>query len=231
MNAKMEAEALSAYERGWYRWGGIAALVLAVGYVAIIPLYAQVGAPPSGGGEAWFKYLAGKTTMWWVILGLSVFTDLLYIPVALTLYIALKAVNRYVMVLAAVFMGMFVVLDLAITWAHYASILSLYGNYAAAMDDAHRAAYLAAANYATAVLATPMEIVYAIVTASTGVLLTGIVMLGSEFGKVAAYLGVITGALGLIALSGWYPAIVGNALLATVWFFIVGYRLIRLAGA
>jgi len=209
-------------------WGGIAALVLVAGYLIIIPLFAHVGAPPNG-AEAWFKYLPGKTSIWWVILGLSVFTDLLYIPVALALYLVLKAVNRNVVLLAAVFMGMFVVLDLAITWAHYASILKLYADFAASADNAHRAACLAAAECAAAVLATPMEIFYAIVTASIGVLLAGFVMLKSEFGKVAAYLGIATGVLGLLALTGSYMVIIANALSGTVWFLLVGIRLLKLA--
>ena len=82
-----------------YLWGGIAALVLAVGYIVIIPLYAHVGSPPNG-GEAWFKYLPGKTTIWWTILGISVFTDILYLPLALALYLALKEVNKNAMALA-----------------------------------------------------------------------------------------------------------------------------------
>ena len=53
-----------------YRWGGIAALLLAIGYVVIIPLFAWAGAPPAT-GEAWFRYLPGKTTVWWAIIWLS----------------------------------------------------------------------------------------------------------------------------------------------------------------
>jgi hypothetical protein len=101
-------------------------------------LYAHVGAPPNG-GEAWFKYLPGKTEIWWTIAGLSVFTDFLYVPVAFTLYLALKEVNRNVMLLATAFAGLFVVVDLAVTWSHYASILTLYRNYSTATDDVHRA--------------------------------------------------------------------------------------------
>lgn len=211
-----------------YLWGGIAAVIIALGYVAIIPLFAHVGAPPTG-GEGFFNYLPGKTTIWWWILGISVFTDLLYVPLALSLYMALKPVNKYLMATAAVFMGMFVVLDLAMTQGHYASILTLFHNYSLAADGAHRAAYLAAAEYAAAVLATPMEIVYAIVILSIGVLLTGIVMLRSKFGKVAAWLALITGVLGIFSLTGWFPVIMGNALSVTAWFFVVGYKLIRFA--
>lgn len=216
-------------QKRWYRVGGLAALVLGIGYVAIIPLYAHVGVPPNGGGEAWFKYLAGKTTFWWTILGLSVFTDFLFVPVALALYLALKGINRNAMLLATTFVGLFVVLDLAITWSHYASILTLYRDYSKAADDAHRAGYVAAANYASAILACPLEIVYAIVTLSSGILVTGIVMLKAPFGKITAYLGLATGLLGIAALTGLSLIIIGNALFATAWLFFVSYRLYRLA--
>jgi hypothetical protein len=218
-----------ADQKLWYRVGGFAALVLAICYVAIIPLYAHVGAPPNGGGEAWFSYLAGKTTFWWTILGLSAFTDFLFVPVALSLYLALKVVNRNAMLLASAFVALFVALDLAITWSHYASILTLYSEYSKAVDDAHRASYIAAACYASAILSSPLEIVYAIVTLSSGILVAGLVMLKGPFSKITAYLGVATGILGIASLTRVAPIIIGNALFATVWLFFVGYRLCRLA--
>jgi len=191
-------------------------------------LYAHVGAPPNG-GEAWFKYLPGKTTVWWEILGLSVFTDFLYVPVAFALYLVLKEFNRNVMLLAGAFVGLFVVLDLAVTWSHYAAVLTLYQNYAIATDDAHRASYIAAANYASAMLNSPLEIVYAIVTLSSGILLIGLVMLRGAFNKITAYLALGTGVFGILSLTGFSFAIIGNALFATAWLFLVGYRLYRLA--
>ncbi len=191
-------------------------------------MYAHVGVPPNG-GEAWFKYLPGKTRVWWAILGLSVFTDFLYVPVAFGLYLALKEFNRNVMLLAGAFVGLFVVLDLAVTWSHYAAILTLYQNYAIATDDAHRASYIAAANYASAMLNSPLEIVYAIVTLSSGILLIGLVMLRGAFNKITAYLALGTGVLGILSLTGSSFAIIGNALFATAWHFFVGYRLYRLA--
>ena len=83
--ADTDIDATGREQKQFYRVGGIAALVLAVGYVVIFPLYAKIGAPPSG-GEAWFRYLPGRTTVWWIILGLSVFTDFLFVPLALALY-------------------------------------------------------------------------------------------------------------------------------------------------
>ena len=214
-------------QKYWYRVGSIAAILLGIGYIIIFPLYARVGAPPNG-GEAWFSYLPGKTTVWWAILGLSVFTDFLYVPLALALYLALKDVNRNAMLLATAFIGLFVVLDLAVTWSHYASILILYGNYCAATSDVQRAGYVVAANYGSAVLASRIEVVYAIVTLSFGILVTGVVMLRGVFDKLTAYLGLATGMLGIAALTGSSLAIIGNALSATAWLFSAGYRLYRL---
>ena len=216
-------------EKRWYRVGGLAALVLGICYVAIIPLYAHVGIPPAGGGEAWFQYLPGKTAFWWTILGLSVFTDFLFVPVALALYRALKGIDKNAMLLATAFVGLFVVLDLAITWTHYASILTLYRDYSTAADGAHRAGYIAAANYASAILKCPLEVVYAIATLSSGILVTGFVMLRGPFSRITAYLGLATGFLGIASLTGLSLFIIGNALFATAWLFWVGHRLYRLA--
>lgn len=213
--------------REWYRVGGIAALLLGIGYLIIFPLYASVGAPPNG-GEAWFKLLPGKTTIWWAILGICVFTDFLYLPVVLALYLALKGVNRNAMVLAAAMVGLFVALDLAVTWSHYASILTLYSRYSTATNDAQRAGYIAAADYASAMLTSPLEIVYAIMTLSVGFLLIGFVMLKSAFNKITAWLGLATGVLGIASITGLSVAIIGNALGATVWLLLVGYKLCRL---
>ena len=116
----------------------MSALTLGIAYIIIIPLFAHVGAPPTG-GEVWLKYLQGKTTVWWTILGLCVFTDFIYIPVALALYFALERVNRSAMLLAGVFVGLFVALDLAVTWANYAALLTLSGLYAAVTNEVQRA--------------------------------------------------------------------------------------------
>ena len=54
-------------------------------------------------------------------------------------------------------------------------------------------------------------------------------MLKSVFGKLTAYVGILTGLFGLAAVAGARVAIILNALAATIWLFLVGYRLYRLA--
>ncbi len=217
-------------ERWLYRVGGVSAIVLGLGYLAIFPLFAKVGAPPAT-GEGWLNYLAGKTAVWWAILGLSVFTDFLFVPVALSLYAALKHVSRSAMLLATAFMGLFVVLDLAVTWTNYAALLTLSALHSAASTEAQRASYVSAANYASAILASRVEVFYAIVDLSLGILTVSFVMLKAKgaFGRATAYVGLATGISGLVSITGFFPAILTNALLATAWLFLVGYRLIRLA--
>jgi len=212
------------------RLGAIAAILLGLGYLLIIPVYASVGAPPHD-GEAWLRYLPGKTQQWWMILWLSIVTDLLFLPVAMALYCVLGRFNRPVMVLSSALMGLFVMLDLAITWTHYATILELYRRYALAPDPAHQAAFVTGADCASAVLNTPLEIVYSIVTLSLGILLAGWVMLRARLAPVSSWLALITGVLGLLALTGYAPYIVGNALAATLWLFFVGVWMWRLSRA
>jgi hypothetical protein len=174
LDEKTVGHPVSLDQKSLYWVGGVAAILLAIAYVVIVPLYAAVGAPPSG-AHAWFKYLDGKTTIWWWIVTLSVITDFLFVPVAWALNLALKEAGRNAMLLATVFVGLFVILDLAVTWSHYASILVLYAKYSAASDEAQRMGYLAAANYGSAMLTSRLEIVYSIVTLSFGILVTGLV--------------------------------------------------------
>jgi hypothetical protein len=231
---KMMVNAVDPDGRWLYRVGGISALLLGLGYLITIPLYASVGAAPSG-AEARLIYLAENTTGWWTIFGLMVLTDFLFVPVALSLYLALKGINKNVMLLATACVGLFVVLDLAVTWASYAALITLSGDYAAATNDAQRAALVAAASYPAAVLNSIMAGICAILTLSSGILLTGFVMLKGIFNKVTAYLGLLTGISGIVAVVG--PLFIAalsvatmiNALLATVWILLVGYRLYRLA--
>ena len=159
-----------------YRVGGISAIVFGLAYIVIIALYVPMGARPSG-AEAWLEYIAGNLTAWWAILGLSVLTDFLLVPVVLALYLALKGIDKNAMLVATAFVGLFVVLDLALTWTNYASGIALSGYYAAATDDAQRAVFVAAAIYPSSVVESNLLFVYNSLTLGVGILITGLVML------------------------------------------------------
>ena len=219
--------------RWLYRTGGISALVLGVAYLVIIGLYVPIGAPPTG-VEARLTYLSGHTAVWWGILGLSVLTDFLFVPVALALYLALKQVNKNAMLLATACVALFVFLDLALTWTNYATLIAFSGKYVTAASEAQRAAVVGVANYPSAVLDSGLLFVYNTLVLAVGILMTGYVMLNGIFNKSTAYLGVATGTLGIVSVLGSFfassmsVAIILTSMLTTIWVLVVGYRLCRL---
>lgn len=70
-----------------------------------------------------------------------------FIPLAMALYLALKAVNRNAMLVGSGLLALFVILDMAVTWPNYAALIRLSGEYAAATGDAQRTVLARAASY------------------------------------------------------------------------------------
>jgi hypothetical protein len=231
---KLMANSVNPNIKGLYRAGSVSAIVLFVSYIIITVAYVRGGALPSG-AEEWLRYLAGHTVAWWIILGLSVLTDFLFVPIALSLYFSLKEVNRNAILAGTGFLGFFVVLDLAITWPNYSSLIILSRKYAATTNDAQRVDFVAAAIYAYSVLTSNLLAVYIILIPALGILIISLVMLKGIFKKVTAYLGVVTGILGIVAVVGGFftsslgLAVVITSVLTTFWILFVGYGLFRLS--
>ena len=219
-----------------YRVGGISALVLGIGYLLTIPMtiFSAGGFPPPG-TEARLAFFTEHAAGWWAVTALMIFTDLLYVPVFLALYQALKGINNYMMLLALACAGLFVALDLAVTWTAYSSLITLGGNYAAATSDAQRAVIVAAAGYPSAINDSPLLGIYATLIPATGLLLASLVMRKGIFNKALAYLGIVAGICGILAGVG--PIVLGaldiaqyiNAGLAMIWFFVVGRKIDQLS--
>ena len=220
--------------KGLYRVGGMSAIVLSMSYIIITVLYVMGGALPSG-GEEWLKHIAKHTLEWQAILGFSVLTDFLFVFVLWSLYWALKEINRNATLAGIAFVGLFVVLDLAVTWPNYSSLISISTKYAIATNDTQRMAFVAAANYAYGVLSSSLFAVYAILVPALGISIIGLVMLKGTFSKVTAYLGVVTGILGIISVVGpFFLTALGmvaiiTSVLTTVWVLFVGFKLLKLS--
>ena len=212
--------------------GGVSALLLAAAYLAIIALFATVGAPP-GGAQARLEYHATTAATWWAIVALSVITDLLFVPVAVALYAALRGAGESAMRAATVFTLLFVVLDLAVTWPAYASLISLSQQYATVTTVDERAVIVAAAGYPSAVLSSPMQSINSILTLSIGILLTGLVTVRGAFGRATGTLGVTTGLVGIAsvahtALTGELsPLAIAASVLTIAWLVLIGVSLSR----
>lgn len=218
----------------FYRIGSISAFVLVIGYLLTFPIYAWVGDAPPSDVEAQLVYFAEHGEGWWAILGLMVFTDLLYIPVFMALYQALQHINRNLMVLACGMIGLFIVLDLSLTWTSYSSLIMSGSLYASATSEAQRAALVAGAGYPSTMLDSPLLGTYAILIPSLGFLFIGFVMRDGDFNRAATYFALTVGLTGIVFMGSYFWESLSvfriiNALLATAWYIVVGWKLNRLS--
>lgn len=219
-----------------YWTGGVSGLLLGVGYLIVIALYVPIGAPPAA-VDALLPYLASHPIRWQWIIGLSVLTDFLLLPLAASIYFVLRNANRYLLALAAVCILLFVFLDLAITWPNYSVAMTLGREYSQAATEFERNAISLSAQPAAAVLHSPLLFVYNTLTLAVGMFLTGFLMLRSTFGPVTAYLGLTAGSAGILAVAGSFfttalnRAVIVASALTTVWALVVGLQLCRARAA
>ena len=225
--------AVESDEKWFYRVGGIAAFILVLGWFLAFPLYAAGGGLEPHGAEARLLHYMGRESAWWGILVLMVFTDLLYVGIALALYQCLKKVDQGLMLLFIACKGLFFTLDLGLLWPNHAALFNLSSLYAAAASEAQRATIVGAAVAPTAMLDSLLPTIYSIVLPSLGTLFAGLAMLKGGFSKRVAYLGLIVGVTGIVAVVDPFMGSLGqmhvvNALLAAIWWLLVGYKLYKL---
>lgn len=205
-----------------YKAGGIFAWALSLLFIIAIGLGVYLGKLPGISGLAWLSSINEKSGAWSAVIAVNLVSDLLFLLVNLSLYTALRPVSRGLVLIATVFACLGNVLDEVIANANLGSLLTLGGQYAAAGTAAQRAADVAAADYAAAMLCSRLESVFAYVIPAVGLVLIGIVMLRSPFGKRIAYLGIAAGAFELISASGWGLAALLSTVLQAVWLMLVG---------
>lgn len=231
---EMQGSAADPDAKSFYRAGAIATLILVVGWFLTFPVYGSVGIAPPGAEERLVHY-GSHSVGWWTILGLMVSTDLFLVVVWLALYEALKRFNRILMLLALACHLLFVFLDLAVTWTNHAALFVLGSQYLAATTDAQRALLAAAAAAPAALMDSPLLAIYAIGIPALGTLLAGLVMLNADFGKLVAWLAIAAGITAVPAIVGPYivgpsdPSHIINALIATVMYVFLGWRLFKLS--
>jgi hypothetical protein len=222
----MKTESISASgaigqnDRWLYRVGGIAAYITGILYIIGLVLLVYAGKSPTN-GAAWLSFVNGHRGLWLTVIADTLGIDIVSLVVNVTLYVALRPKHRGLALIATLWACAANLLIEATTNSNYGSLLSLSSHFATA-STAQQAANVAAANYASAALSSGLTFVYDLALPSIAIVLFGIIMLRSPFGKRIAYLGIVTGVFGLISVSGWAPAILINGLLVGVWLIFVG---------
>jgi hypothetical protein len=154
-------------------------------------------------------------------------------PASFALYFALSGINKSAMIMAAAFLGLFVVLELTVYPFTLSSLLTLSQNYVNATSGATQAA-----------IAASMSSTWNVwwlsgirgLFQSIGSLIASIVMLRGIFRRLVAYVGIVASVAGIIESFGvLFPTsfyinilFIVSIPLSTIWMVLAGYRLYRL---
>jgi hypothetical protein len=222
---------------GLCRVGGIAAYILIVYSLATIVQMVVLGGQPTTAAEA-FTLLQHNKALGLLRLDLPTLIVMpLYYLLFLGLFAALRRSHLANALLATALAFVGVTLVLATPTA--LSMLPLSDKFAAATTDAARAQLLAAGE---AIMASDIwhgtgAILGGVLIQCGAVLICCVMLRGGVFGKATAWLGIVMHGLDLAhIIGGQFLPVSGVVLMAIagplypVWFFLVGRRLLQLAG-
>jgi len=225
------APALQASWRGLYRTGAWAAVMYVALVVAPLGLLAAAPVPPSS-GAAVLDYIGDHRTVY--LAELVCFVGL-SIP-ALVVFAAWAVAVRHIDPGLALLGGLFGVGSEITALAVGSSPQSLNGGLVI-LSDAYRSSTGAdqragLAHAADAVVATTNAMPWAGVLTAAAILVLSLAMWSGPFPKALAAVGIVTGALGLLAET--FRPIIGPlylvyGLLLPTWFALIGWRLHLLA--
>jgi hypothetical protein len=220
--------------RGLYRAGSISAALYVILVIVPLVLLFTTPQPPSAGGAATLQYIAANKLVYIIELVSFVGLSVPAMVVFLALYAALKHLNKSYAALGA-FIG---IASEVVALAYNSSpqslnagLVYLSDQYVAATTAAQHIAFATAAE---GLIAVTNGVNAAGILTATGILVISLVMLKGVFHKGFAYVGIITGALGIFSeairpILGIGYIVYG--LLLPIWFLVVGWKLYRLGSS
>ena len=222
--------------RGLYRAGGVSAVLFVVLTIVSIVLAFITPQPQSSGGSLMLP--GGVATLQYIALNRSVFIldQILFVgPVVLTivvflaLYVALKHLSKSFAAIGAVVGIVGVVLSL-VPFSIVGGLVYLSDQYVAATTVVQRAVFATAAD---SLIAQNNIVSVGGILFAVGVLVISLAMLKGVFHKGIAYLGIVTGVVGIICES--LRPILGPGysiyLILLIWLILVGWKLYRLGSS
>ncbi len=215
-----------------YRAGGMSGILIVVPYVVAIALIAIAPPPVDASGERTLQYIAAHKWLYTIEQVLWLAPGVLAMVVFLALYVALQHLDKGYAAIAGLVGISAWALSLALPTTGGGSPVLVYlsNEYAAAGTAERRTALATVAEGLIAENNTPNLVG---VLTTVGILLVSLVMLKGVFPRSVAYLGVATGAIGIVCetlrpiLGAGYAA---YGVLLLVWFVAIGWKLYRLGG-
>lgn len=209
--------ALDPSWRPLYRAGALAAALAVILYLVALGLYVTTAAPPSGDGAVVLAYVHAHRTLYTVKQLLWIAPNLLMMVVVLALAVAHARPHKSFALLAGVIAvtGWAVAFAWPTTGEGSLGLVVLSNQYAKASTDAARASYVAGAELLLAL--NGLSAVILGVLQTLGLLLIALLMLRGPLARGLAWLGMVTGGLGIVAealrpVLGWGYALYGLVL-------------------
>ena len=219
--------------RGLYRAGGISAMLFVVLLLVAIVIVVVAPPPLNADGATTLQYIASHKVLYIIEQGLWLAPSAFAAVVFLALFQALKHLNKSYAALGTLAGFVSWVLGLAIptTGGGAPVLVSLSDQYMTAATAAQHTTFATAAE----VFIAQNNITSAAgILAPVGMLIISLIMLKGVFPKGVAYLGIVTGVLGIVS-EALRPMIGAGyfvyGLLMPAWFLLVGWKLYRLARA
>lgn len=212
--------------RDLYRAGGIAAILFTLLSITDAVVVFILPPPPSSGGIATLEYIIANRPGYIILQALLVGPVVLTLVTFPALYVALRHLNRSYAAIGSVIGVASVVLCL-VPFSCVNGLVYLSYQYAAATDAQH-ATFASAAE---GLLAQNNSVSVGGVLFAVSILVISIVMLKGVFSKWVAWLGILSGGVGIICES--LLPMIGAAFslyaVVLIWLIAVGWKLYRLA--
>jgi hypothetical protein len=224
------ADQLDPSWRLLYAIGEASAFLYVLMIIVPLVLIFAVPQPPSAGGAAVLVYIASHKVVYLVELVCFVGLSLPALVVFAALSVSLKGIDKNLALIGALIGIVSEVLALALNASPPSlngSLVYLGDQFAAAATEAQR---LALSTAAEGFIASANAVSSPGILTALGILILSLAMLRGTTRKAGAYLGIVTGALGIV-FEALRPA-VGVAyaiygLLLPAWFVVIGWRLHR----
>jgi len=242
----INSESADSIWRRLYKIGGTAALICALMYLVTLAIYipANRAGPPPGTVLEWFTLFQTNPLTGLFSLGLAdIVIMILWGPMSLALYAALKQSNRTWTILATIFVFVGMAVYLATNTAF--SMLSLSHQYASVTTETEKSIVLAAGQAMIAISEGTGGQFTGMPLAWLAGLILSLVMLQSKvFSKAAAWVGILglgfllasmpfagyttTGPTTAVRSAIVVVTYIGGGLLSLAWYILTGLRLLKL---
>jgi hypothetical protein len=221
-----------------YKAGGAGALI--VGTLLLIEMIAFIAtsAPSMADAAGWFSLFHNNRFIGLIDFGiLELYALVLFVPMFLALYAALRRASESYMAIAAILA--FVGIAVNFATSKLFSLLTLSDLYAAAPTAAVKSQFLAAGQATLAVGALGGiggSVEGGIPLAVSGLIMSVIMLRSNILGRTVGYVGVLANGIGLVMYfnAALAPAMAGSPffgiffLLSVLWFIQIGRKLLQL---